>query len=79
MVFLEPEVDRVFAEVGTPLLVIGERVLRVFVNLHPPAHVRPQEAAKGRVRVVFFVGVGMMLAVVGDPADRSPLRGTRSR
>ena len=73
---LEPEVNRVFAKVGTPLLVILERVLGVVVNLHPPAHVCPQEAPKRRVRVVFFVGVGMMLAMIGDPADRAPFGGT---
>ena len=79
MVLLEPAMNRVFAEVGAPLLVILGRVLRVFVDLHPPAHVRPEEAAERRVRVVFFVGMGMVLAMVGNPADRPALRGTRSR
>ena len=69
--------DGVFAKVGTPLLVILGRVLRVFVDLHPPAHVRPEEASKRRVGVVFLVGVGVVLAVIGDPADRRRLRRRR--
>ena len=45
------------------------------VRRHPPEHVRPAETAVGAVDVLLLVGVGVVPAVVGDPADRAPLRG----
>jgi hypothetical protein len=73
---LEPHMNRDLAKVRTPFLVILERVLRFIIDFHPPGHVRPQEAPKRRVRVVFLVRMRMVLAVIGNPADRAALGGT---
>ena len=43
------------------------------VGGHPPEHVGPAKTTRRAVDVVLVIGVGVMLAVVGDPADRAPL------
>ena len=38
---------------------------------HDPAHVGPESAVARRVRVAFFIRILVMLAVRGDPENRS--------
>ena len=78
MVPFEPPMHRVFVKIWAPLLIKLRRVLRVLADLHPPVHMSPEEATERRMRVVFFVGMGVVLAMVRDPADRPPFRCTRA-
>ena len=70
----------VLEQVGRVALGVGDPVL-----LPEPADVGVPEAAQAAavadvraVRVALLVGVGVVLAVVGDPADHRPLDGHRA-
>ena len=72
--------DRVLDEVGGPLLVILRGVDRRDVGGHHTRSCAPsQKPGCGRVDVELLVGVGVVPAVVGDPADRARPRRRSSR
>ncbi len=72
---VERAVDRVAGEVGCPLREIFRIVSARDIGRHPPEHVGPGEAAAGAMHVLLVVGMRVVLAVVGDPANRATLGG----
>ncbi len=74
MILLEPAVHGIFVEVGSPLLVVLDGVPVVVTDQHPPTHVRPQEPLQRRVRVVLLIGVRVVIAMIGNPSNRSAFR-----
>jgi hypothetical protein len=70
----DPDVELVFAEIGD----VGEKIGGVVVHGgagEEPAHVGPEAAFAGGVRVTCLVGVLVMHAVGGYPEDRTALQG----
>ena len=63
--------NRVAIKVGSPTVEILGSVARGHVGRHEPEHVSPAKASIGAMDVLFLVGVGVMAAVVGHPANRS--------
>jgi hypothetical protein len=68
MPLADPDVELVLAEVGDVGEEFGGVVVHGFAG-DEPADVGPESSFAGRVRVAFFVGVLVMLAVGGDPED----------
>ena len=75
MVIVEPAVDRVPVQVGGPLLVVSGVWTEVMSGvIHQNMWAQPKPAVRA-VDVLLVVGVGVVPAVVGHPADRPSLGG----
>jgi hypothetical protein len=72
----DPDVEFIFAEVGDVGIEFGRTAVLGLAGKEP-ADVGPEGSIAGRVRVAFFVGVLMMLAVSGNPEDRSAFESER--
>ena len=67
----------VFAEVGD----VGQERINLIVHGlagQDPSHVGPESAVARRVRIAFFVRILVMLAMRGDPENRSAFERQRS-
>ena len=74
--FADEGVKLVFAKIGN----IGEQRGRMVVQRtsgHDPAHVRPEPAVTGRVRIAFYVSILVMDAMRGYPEKWAAFQGQR--
>ena len=72
MITVEPTKNGILVKVGSPALVVFDGVFGVWIGGQEPQHVGPPETLVWRVNVERFVGVGVVTAMVGNPADRAP-------